>query len=165
VPSIELLLDSVADERVRSDWRALSAAGIPSQHDHAGASNAPHVTAAFSSTALEPIEIAVPWGAVALGGLLLFPRRRGVVLARAVVVTAELLEWHAALHAALPRDAQIDPHTAPGAWTPHITLARILPLDQLNAAVELLPAADDPVSFAAVRMWDGGTKTLTTLSR
>lgn len=164
MPSIELLLDEGSDARIRSAWAALSEAGIPSQHDHSGASNAPHVTAAFSSTPLAPPPAEPPAAPVPLGGLLLFPRRRGVVLARAVVPTEELLAWHRELHAGLPADADIDPHTLPGAWTAHITLARVLPVEQLAAAVALLPPDDHPVTFSGVRMWDGATKTLTDLS-
>ena len=42
--SVELVLDAALDAAVRAEWAALSAAGLPSQADHTGATNAPHVT-------------------------------------------------------------------------------------------------------------------------
>lgn len=164
MPSIELLLDDDADARIRASWTALTDAELPSQNDHAGASNAPHVTAAFATTPIEPFPVAPPDGEVALGGLLLFPHRRGVVLGRALVMTAGLLDWHRRLHAALPPDADIDPRTRPDAWTPHVTLTRSLPAELLPRAIAALARDEWSVRFRAVRLWDGATKTLTTLS-
>ena len=43
--AIELLPDAAGCEAVRRDWQALRDAGLPSQLDHRGATNSPHVTA------------------------------------------------------------------------------------------------------------------------
>src|SRR6478609_7648979 len=42
--AIELLPDDAGRDAVRRDWQALRDAGLPSQLDHRGATNAPHVT-------------------------------------------------------------------------------------------------------------------------
>ncbi|BDI23114.1 2'-5' RNA ligase family protein [Herbiconiux sp. L3-i23] len=164
MPSIELILDDDGDARVREGWRALADAGLPSQADHQGTSNAPHVTAAFTTTPLAPFAVEPPAGPVTLGGVLLFPHRRGVVLGRAVVVTADLLDWHRRLHASLPPDADVDPRTRPDAWTPHVTLARRIPADAVGRAVEVLAHDDLRIRFTSVRLWNGASKTLTPLS-
>ncbi|GMA29657.1 2'-5' RNA ligase family protein [Arenivirga flava] len=73
------------------------------------------------------------------------------MLARAVVPSAELLALHARLHEGL---GEVDPLTAPGAWTPHVTLARRLRLTQLPEALAALgdepaPAAEPAASVAS----------------
>jgi len=165
MPSIELLLDADADAAVREQWVSLADAGIRSQHHHAGASNAPHVTAIFATTALPPAAPPPPRNGAMLGGLLVFPGRRGSVLARTVVVTAELLAWQSELRHSLPVDAAVDPHTEPGAWTPHVTLARSVPGDRLGDAIDVVGRLDLPITFPSVRMWDAATQTLTVLHR
>lgn len=163
--SIEVLFDAESDAAVRDDWRRLSEAGLPSQHDHRGESNAPHITAAWTTAVPDLSAWPLPSGVLAFGGLLLFPRRRGVVLSRAVIVTTELLSWHAALHERLPDALDVDPHTRPGAWTPHVTLARSLPADSLAAAMAALDAGPipAPATASAVRLWDPATRTVTLL--
>ena len=42
--ALELVPDEAGQELVRRDWQALHDAGLPSQLDHTGATNAPHVT-------------------------------------------------------------------------------------------------------------------------
>lgn len=46
--SVELTFDDATDRRVRAQWNALAAAGLPSQARHTGASNRPHVTLAVA---------------------------------------------------------------------------------------------------------------------
>ena len=43
--SLELIPDEPGDLSLRRDWELLHRAGLPSQSDHRGATNAPHVTA------------------------------------------------------------------------------------------------------------------------
>ncbi len=173
--SIELLLDADAEARVREDWRRLQAAGLSSLGAHTAPSNAPHVTLAAGP------HLAVPqaglWSALPLpvrfGGLLLFGEGERRVLARAIVPSAELLALHARLHTGL---ADIDPLTAPGAWTPHVSLARRIRTTRLAEALAALaepageseaPASAGPSSedalLVAARHWDPTDRTITAL--
>jgi len=173
VHSLELLLDPASDEAVRDEWRVLSAAGLPSQGDHAGTSNAPHVTLVArpgldpaADPRLLPLSAALPLPAE-LGGLLLFGTPpRGLVLVRPVVVTGELLDLHARVHESLGGTGDV-PHTTPGRWTPHVTLASRLTPDQVARAVDALAAADAPttrpVVLSQLRRWDPSTGTIVPL--
>ncbi len=99
---------------------------------------------------------------LALGGLLVFARRR-CVLALAVVPSADLLALQSRVHDLLP-DTSVPggrghPHLEPGRWTPHVTLARGLRPEQVGGAVQALGHLDDLVGSAvAVRRWDGGRR-------
>jgi 2'-5' RNA ligase len=173
VHSIELRLDQASDAAVRAEWRLLSDAGLPSQGDHAGTSNAPHVTLVVRpglDPAADPrllaLSAVLPLPAE-LGGLLLFGAPpRGLVLVRPLVVTRELLALHADVHEGLG-GAGDAPHTTPGRWTPHVTLASRLTPDQVARAVDALAAGDAPatraVTLSALRRWDPGTKTVVPL--
>ncbi|MFK9307191.1 hypothetical protein ACJEJT_24100, partial [Escherichia coli] len=44
VVSLELVLDEAADAEIRREWTLLDEAGLPSQAQHTGASNRPHIT-------------------------------------------------------------------------------------------------------------------------
>lgn len=156
VHSIELLLDPSADAAVREEWSVLSAAGLHSLGEHQGATNAPHLTLLAKprigpgddDALREIVARALPLP-VQLGAPLVFGvGRRGLVLVRSVVPTAALLALHRAVHEQLGRDgeAAVD-HTAPDAWTPHVTLARRLAPAGVATALEAL--ADAAASRAA----------------
>ncbi|MCL8250871.1 2'-5' RNA ligase family protein [Aeromicrobium fastidiosum] len=165
VQSVELVLDARLDAGVREEWALLLEAGLPSQARHTGASNAPHVTLGVAGTVDESAERAladVDYGSgepLRLGGLLVFPGRTSVV-SRAVVPTAGLLEIHRSVDAALEGLPGRPPTTAPGAWTPHVTLARRLDAGQLAAALALL--ADRPRELVGTircgRRWDADAR-------
>ena len=53
--ALELLPDDAGRDVVRRDWQALRDAGLPSQLDHRGATNSPHVTVADVPAALEAV--------------------------------------------------------------------------------------------------------------
>lgn len=165
VVSLEFVLDAHADAAVRREWALLQGAGLPSQARHTGASNRPHVTL-LVRTALRDLPAGVldDWlpVEVTLGAPVLFGGGRTRVLARSVVPTASLLDCHRTVHGvAGPGDDA--PHTAPGEWTPHVTLARRLPLDWIGEALAVL-ADDGAVPIAAhavgIRRWDAATKTV-----
>ena len=162
--SIELTLDDATDAAVRAEWRTLAEHELPSLASHTAASNAPHVTL-VAGERLDPAELPTDtfdllplplrFGAVAV-----FPAARDrFVLVRTVAVTAELIALHARVAAA---SAGPVPTSLPGAWTPHVTLARRLTSDQVALALPLLATPDDG-TLAAARFWDGTTKTLTPL--
>ena len=174
VQSVELLLDDALDGAVRRQWDRLAAAGLPSQARHPGASNRPHVTLTVST---------VPWSAaveaaladavigslplaVRLGAPLVFAPGPRCVLARLVVPSPALLALHARIHAAAEPDRAPGgvPHTAPGEWTPHVTLARGLPVARLGEAVAALGEATPghvpgaPGHAVGARRWDGDAR-------
>ena len=171
--SIELTLDDATDAAVRREWLALQDAGIPSLVRNTSPSNRPHVTL-FVAPALRVDDLAAVREAVSslpmpltLGATLLFGgHRRGYVLARQVVVTTTLLELHRRVHeAATPLAESVVPLSRPGAWTPHVTLARRLDADSVGPALAAVGAAALPTGAApGARLWDGVAKTVTPLT-
>ena len=161
--SIELLLDDTTDSSIRADWAVLIEADLPSQGRHRGASNAPHVTllasAGFGDLHDERLRVAMAALPVPsrFSGLLVFGRPpRGLVLARGIVVTDEILRLHRAVHEVVAStDDGIDAHSRPGAWTPHVTLASRLTPGELARAVELVSARTAPDgTLRHGRRWD-----------
>jgi 2'-5' RNA ligase len=163
VQSVELLPDAALDDAVRLEWQRLVDAGLPSQARHRGASNRPHVTLAVAHDPWPPpveAALAASGGPLSLplrlGGLLVFAHGARCVIARLVVPSAALLALHARIATAIGEAPGAVPHTAPGAWTPHVTLARGVPVAQLGAVVEALGAVPDLVgSGTGLRRWDG----------
>ncbi|MDA3803447.1 MULTISPECIES: 2'-5' RNA ligase family protein [unclassified Clavibacter] len=169
-------------------WRALADAAVPSLADHAGATNRPHVTllaahglVGSADDAVRAIAASAPLPTLRLGGLLVFGvPPRGLVLARQVVVDEALLALHGRIHAAVdaslvrpgPDGADADaepvevvPHTRPGSWTPHVSLALRLTAEELGRAVDALGRLD-PVAapVAGLRRWDPRDRTTTELA-
>lgn len=170
--SIELLLDDDRDASIRAQWLALMEAGLPSLARHRSASNAPHVTLVARTTIDGSQDPAVrPWASELplpfhFGGLLVFGRASGsLVLARAVVADARILRFHARVHEAMGTPAGDVPHTLPGEWTPHVTLASRLTTVQVGAALATLGDVPTPDggSFTALRRWDSDERTITRL--
>lgn len=162
--SIELVFDDTTDSTIRADWSRLADAGLPSLAGHSSPSNSPHITLAagpgleFSSPDGSWRELPIDIG---FSGAVLFPAGAGkYVLARSVVLATSLLELHRRLHQNLSGAL---PLTLPGEWTPHVTLARRVPAQQLGAAMDLLDLRFEGQCTGA-RLWDSGTKTITPLS-
>jgi 2'-5' RNA ligase len=161
VQSVELVLDADLDSQVREEWTLLREAGLPSQAAHTGSSNAPHVTLGVADRVDGQVErelASVDYGAghlVRLGGLLVFSGRTSV-LSRAVVPSADLLATHLAVVGAMGAMPGCPPTMQPGAWTPHVTLARRLDSAQLAAAVALLAARARELTgtIRCGRRWD-----------
>ena len=166
VHSVELLFDAETDAAVRGIWDDMAQAGIRSLAAHRSPTNRPHVT----MTVAERIDGAADEALVALLGRL--PLRCVIgapllfgtgpfTLVRLVVPSAELLGLHADVHrVCLPHMAEPPlPHADPGRWTPHVTLARRVPADQLVTAVALPRVNRDlPASVVGMRHWDGNLK-------
>lgn len=122
------------------------------------------------------VAASAPLPTLRLGGLVVFGvPPRGLVLARQVVVDRPLLDLHARIHAAVdpatdspdPDAAPVEvvPHTRPGAWTPHVTLALRLTTEQLGAAVAALGRIDPlDAPAAGLRRWDPRNRTVTELA-
>lgn len=159
--ALELLLDGDTDDAVRREWITLARADLPSQADHPGATNAPHVTMlATDEIAASDEELGAALAGMLplplrLGPVVAFPGRR-LVLARLVVADAALL----ALHAEVVRasGAVPSPLTTPGRWVPHVTLARGIPMGDLGAALSLLRPPDLDGSATGLRRWDSVEK-------
>ena len=163
--SVELLLDDATDAAVRSQWDRLGDAGLstarrpePSPH------HAPHVTLWAGDRLDAAVDAQLPalFGELDLelviGGVLLFgPRRWGYVLARQVVISTAL----AALQQRVVRVCGSGyGQFGDGHWSPHITLARRLGVDQVGPALRALghAPAELTATVRRARRWDGSHK-------
>ncbi len=166
VHSVELLFDPDTDAAIRRVWDDLTDAGVRSQSAHTAPSNRPHVTLAVAqrmddsvNDALLPVRTLLPLSCT-IGAPMLFGRR-DFTLVRLVLPSAPLLSLHADVHAAcLPHmPAGPLPHSQPGQWTPHVTLARRVPADKLPAALTVRSVGHELSATAiAIRVWDGSAK-------
>jgi 2'-5' RNA ligase len=164
--SVELLPDGRIDTVVREEWRRLREAGLPSAGMHATPTNRPHVTVAVrdlvETASVAPLAALLPIP-LELGGIVLFGRGERFVLARAVVATEQLLEFHRAVaHAVGAPEARYE-NTARDRWSPHITLARRLHSDQVASALRALALPALLGAAVGLRVWDSTAKHVTTL--
>jgi len=163
--SVELLLDPAAETVVLSEWARLAEAGLPTeQRVEPSPTHRPHVTLWAGAAIPAEVDAALP-ALVAglelpllLGSLLVFgPRRGQVVLVRQVVPSAALLD----LQAQVARRCGVEPdsHFAPGRWSPHVTVARRVPVDRLGEVVATLGGVPDvTATVRACRRWNGDAK-------
>lgn len=166
--SIELLLDDAADRLLRNTWTALTAADIANQGEVRTDTNRPHVTLLAAHGidggalgALAPLAMRLPL-TCRLGAPIVFGAGRGHTLARLVVPSTELLSIHATVNRLVApslTQSSAYSHSAPGHWTPHVTIARRLSRTQVAQALGVIEGEDTSVTFTAVRHWDGAAKT------
>lgn len=159
VHSIELVFDRDTEAAVRQLWAELAAAGIPGQTP----AGRPHVTLTVAGRIapevdglLAPLGERMPLRCVVGAPVLL--GRDASVLARLVVPTTALLELQAEVHrCCLPHLVPGPlPHTAPGRWTAHVTVARRVRSEQLGWALQIAGRpAELEGHFAGLRRWDG----------
>ena len=159
--SLEGVLDTDTDTQVRREWAVLADAGLPSQAGHQGTTNAPHLTLSAAGSVSDAVEARIVHALaglrpvpVRLGPLLVMGSRR-FVLARLVVPTAELLALHRAVAGAMEAAPDVPERVRVDCWTPHVTIARGLAVEQVGAALAVLgtvPALDGTIE--AVRRWD-----------
>lgn len=151
--ALELVPDEAGCDVVRRDWQALRDAGLPSQLDHRGASNSPHVTVVAApalstedeARAVELLGPLLPAPARPAGVALLGGAR--VTLVRLVDVPDALVRAVLALRDGVP-DVQ---HSG---WLPHVTLARRLERADVPAALEAVGHRDEVLDLATLRRWD-----------
>lgn len=158
--ALELSFDGASDRAVRDQWAALHEAGLPSQADHQGMTNAPHLTLVAARN--------IPTGVVGLAreattlpvdlpvrGLVLFGEGPRLTLAHLIEPSPELAATVAQLRAAMPAPRH-------PVWTPHVTLARRVPRARLGAALEVLHGREPVRSVVAVRLrwWDPVQQTI-----
>lgn len=127
--AVALRLDAAAAAPIEAMWRALAAAGL--HDDSLALGYPPHVTLSIHPDAADPARLreavagcAAQWAAadVTLAGFGVFAAPLPVLFL-APVVTEALLLRQRALAEALAR-LPGDPHYRPGAWVPHVTLAK-----------------------------------------
>ncbi|MEV0948858.1 2'-5' RNA ligase family protein [Rhodococcus sp. NPDC049939] len=164
VQSVELLFDEETDVAVRAEWQRLWDAGLPSRTRVRAISNRPHVTlfvARHIPTEIDELlrrQIATPSFHIRLGGLVVFGSSRYVTLSRLVVPSKALLSLHRKVFDLAEQATKVPPHIRPGEWTPHVTLARRLPADQIPDAARLLDGGDIVGHASVMRRWDGDAK-------
>jgi hypothetical protein len=160
--ALELLPDDAGCDVVRRDWQALRDAGLPSQLDHRGATNSPHVTV-LAAPALDgddeqrATELVAPLlpAQVRASGIALLGGTR-VSLVRVLDVPDPLVRVVLDLRSQV-RDVQ---HVG---WLPHITLARRVDRADVGRAVEVLGHEDVVLTLASLRRWDPDSGIVTTL--
>jgi hypothetical protein len=160
--ALELLPDDAGCDVVRRDWQALRDAGLPSQLDHRGATNSPHVTvlaapALDGDDELRATELVAPLlpAQVRASGIALLGGTR-VSLVRVLDVPDPLVRVVLDLRSQV-RDVQ---HVG---WLPHITLARRVDRADVGRAVEVLGHEDVVLTLASLRRWDPDSGIVTTL--
>jgi 2'-5' RNA ligase len=171
--SVELLPDRTTERRVRDIWEALSDAGLPSQASVTAESNRPHVTLVAAQSIPDNLDGTLRDLArrrlplsVELGAPVVFGARTATVAAL-VVPTAQLLELHSAV-AETVRPIAVDPvpHSDPGSWTAHVTVARRVPFDQLADVLRIVVdhRVDGTVHLDGLRRWDSDARAVIDLS-
>ena len=162
--ALELVPDDAGQERVRREWQVLRDAGLPSQLDHRGRTNAPHVTVvAAPELPDEALDVAavrlgnlLPVRACAAGLLLLGSER--VTVARAVELPDDVVRRVLAVRVQVPGRQH-------AGWLPHVTLARGLSRAEALRAVEALPPAELELDLTELRRWDPDLDRVTTLAQ
>lgn len=160
--ALELLPDDAGCDVVRRDWQLLRDAGLPSQLDHRGATNSPHVTVLAAPAldadderrAAELVAGLLPVKVRASGIALLGGNRVSVV--RVLDVPDELVRAVLRLRSQVP-DVQ---HLG---WLPHVTLARRLDRPDVGRAVDVLGHEDAVLTLTSLRRWDPDAGIVTTL--
>ena len=151
--ALELLPDDAGCDVVRRDWEALRDAGLPSQLDHHGTTNSPHLTVvaapalsrADEEAALELLGPLLP-AEVRVAGIGLLGGSR-VTLVRLVDAPDPLVR------AVVDLRARVGDVQHPG-WLPHVTLARRIARTDVPAALDVLRHHDVVLGMATLRRWD-----------
>lgn len=151
--ALELVPDEAGAAVVRADWQRLREAGLPSQLDHRGTGNAPHVTVVAAPVLPETaIDVAaarvgslLPVRARAAGLLLLGGER--LTVARALDLDDDVVRRVLAVRVQVPQRAH-------DGWLPHVTLARRLDRADAQRAIDVLGHADVTLTLTELRRWD-----------
>ena len=161
--SVELLLDAASDAGIRAQWDSLGDAGLPTaRRSTPSPHHAPHITLWAGDRVDPEVDLALPrlFGGldleVVIGGVLLFgPHQTGYVLVRQVMVSAAVgdLQRRVIELCGPGYGSQF----GDGRWSPHVTLARRLGIDQVTQALRALAGAPAELTATvrAARRWDG----------
>ena len=167
--SVEITFDRESDALIRREWEALTDARLPSLALHTAASNRPHLTLVagdeLAPLPLDPEDIAAIPAVIDLAGLMVFPTARDRwILVHGAVVSQPLARLQERVARRFPGGVST---TQPGAWVPHVTLARRLTGEgvgrALHALAEVGVREQHAIGVAAIRFWDGDTRTVSVL--
>ncbi|WP_395656425.1 hypothetical protein [Nocardioides sp.] len=161
--TLDLVPDIAGQDLVRRDWQALRDAGLPSQLDHRGHSNAPHVTVVSApdlpddavDVAKARLGTLLPVRARAAGLLLLGGER--LTVARAVDIEDDVVRRVLAVRVQVPGRQ----HTG---WLAHVTLARRLDRASAQRAIDVLGYRDVELVLTTLRRWDPDRDRVTTVA-
>ena len=169
--ALEMYFDDQADAAVRELWRVLVDADLPSLATRTHRRHRPHVSLAVAES-LADADLAPLWSVLKahqptlhLYVLGTFPGSEGALFL-GVQVTAELLAFHAEVHAALAgQPVEHWRYYQPGNWVPHCTLAEGLGQAEAAQAFGLL-LGYTPVTatVSATGIKDTGTGSITVLT-
>ncbi|HET9873795.1 MAG TPA: 2'-5' RNA ligase family protein [Propionibacteriaceae bacterium] len=168
--SVELLLDPLAEQRIRREWQQLFDAGLPSElRTVPSGSHRPHITLYAATAIPAAAEQTLPTLMTELdltlriGSCMFFGSGRGrFVLVRSVLVSTTLLALQQqVVKACAPGgEAASIHHFGPGQWSPHVTMARRLDAAEAAAALELIGGSRAfPAHVTQCRRWDGTART------
>jgi len=151
--ALELVPDDAGQELLRRDWQALHDAGLPSQLDHGGTTNSPHVTVVSAPSlpesaidvALARLGTLLPVQARASGLLLLGGHR--VTIARALDIEDDVVRRVLAVRVQVPDRQHVG-------WLPHVTLARRVARGSVQRALDVLGHRDQVLTLTQLRRWD-----------
>lgn len=164
--SVELTFPVEADGALRDQWDRLADAGLPSSRRSAPSPHhAPHITLYAAAAIPEAADARLPGLLdglqlhVRVGALTIFgPRRGRCVLVRTVLPSAELV----ALQRAVAELCETPPDSAfaAGRWSPHVTLAPRIGVEQVGTALQVLGEVPElATTVRRCRRWDGDAKT------
>jgi 2'-5' RNA ligase len=164
--SVELILDPSAEAALVAQCDRLAAARVakPQRSDPDG-HHRPHLTLYAADAIPEAAESALPEivadldMTVRVGAVMIFGPRNGVcILVRLVLASIELLELQHRI--AVACEADPEGQFGPGRWSPHITLARRIPSDDVGKAVSVLGSRGElDARIQRCRRWDGNRRT------
>ncbi len=152
--ALELLLDPETDAHVRALWRLLRDAGLPSQADHRGATNAPHVTVVEA----ELVGHTTIAAAARLDAPIDLVLRGPVAWDRGPLVLE--VQASSPLRDAVEAMRRTEGETRP--WRPHVTLARRAG-DAGDRMIELIGPVRLEATVGVIRHWDPGAQVATEL--
>jgi 2'-5' RNA ligase len=160
--SVELTLDSAAEAALVAQLDRLAAAGLArARRPEPQGQHLPHVTLYAADAIPEASEAVLPEIVadieltVRIGAVMIFgPRSGRCILVRQVLASVELLELQQRV--ALACGADPAGQFGRGHWSPHVTLARRVPSDQVGKAVSVLGSRGElDARIERCRRWDG----------
>ena len=163
--SVELMLDDAAATEIRAQWDRLGDAGLPTaRRTEPSPHHAPHLTlwagdrlSAAADERLPPLFAHLDLELV-IGGVLVYgPHRWGYVLVRQVMVSTGLASLQ---HRVVQICGSGYGQFGDGRWSPHVTLARRVGVDQIAPALRALSYAPAELTTTVrrARRWDGDRK-------